>query len=405
MQDPAIQVRSLSKRYLRGLIGARALFRTAAGREAGGVDLWAIRDVSFDVERGDSVAVIGRNGAGKSTLFKLLARVTEPTSGSAEIHGRIAALLEVGTGFHPDMTGRENVYMNGSILGMSQRTIADRFDDIVDFADIGSALDTPVKRYSSGMYMRLAFSVAAHLDAPILIVDEVLAVGDVEFQARCLGKIGQLSRDGRTVLFVSHNLTAVQSLCTSAIWLDQGTVREIGPTSNVVASYLSNGGTALAEHTWSLGEAPGNESIRLLASRALPAGASPAIGTTSGCVLEFDVAFEAPNEPVNLRVEIIAHGGMTVLMSANRDDDGRRRSTTTRFRCSVPGGVLNTGTYYVTLLAIRARREVEHDFGRVLAFEVHDDGSLAEQWEGRWLGVTRPDLDWAATDVEPEDPA
>jgi lipopolysaccharide transport system ATP-binding protein len=203
-------------------------------------DLWALRDVSFEVKRGEVVGIIGRNGAGKSTLLKILSRITEPTSGRAEIHGRVGSLLEVGTGFHPELTGRENIYLNGAILGMRRNEIDRQFDEIVAFAEIERFLDTPVKRYSSGMYVRLAFAVAAHLESEILLVDEVLAVGDAAFQKKCLGKMTEVANEGRTILFVSHNMGAVSSLCGRTVFLGRGNVRMIGPTSAVVTAYMSD---------------------------------------------------------------------------------------------------------------------------------------------------------------------
>jgi lipopolysaccharide transport system ATP-binding protein len=201
-------------------------------------DFWALRDVSFAVARSEVLGIIGRNGAGKSTLLKILSRITEPTTGRVTLDGRVASLLEVGTGFHPELSGRENIFLNGAILGMTREEIRRKFDSIVAFAEVERFLDTPVKRYSSGMYVRLAFAVAAHLEPDILIVDEVLAVGDAEFQKKCLGKMQEVSRGGRTVLFVSHNMTAVQALCGTAIWLDQGRVAAQGPAQEVVARYL-----------------------------------------------------------------------------------------------------------------------------------------------------------------------
>lgn len=202
---------------------------------------WALRDVSFEVGSGEVVGIVGRNGAGKSTLLKILSRITEPTSGRAELRGRVGSLLEVGTGFHPELSGRENVYLNGAILGMSRREIARKFDEIVAFAEINRFLDTPVKRYSSGMYVRLAFAVAAHLEPEILIVDEVLAVGDMEFQKKCLAKMNDISRSGRTILFVSHNMAAVQNLCDKAVFLSKGRVEYVGPTEEALSCYLKSG--------------------------------------------------------------------------------------------------------------------------------------------------------------------
>jgi lipopolysaccharide transport system ATP-binding protein len=219
--------------------GANGASRNSEGASAN--EFWALRDVSFNVDRGEVVGIIGRNGAGKSTLLKILSRITKPTSGHAEIHGRVGSLLEVGTGFHPELTGRENIFLNAAILGMRKTEVERKFDEIVAFAEIDRFIDTPVKRYSSGMYVRLAFAVAAHMDTEILLVDEVLAVGDAAFQAKCLGKIGDVARTGRTIVFVSHNMAAVNNLCTSAILLSNGRIAAAGNTGSIVNSYFQLG--------------------------------------------------------------------------------------------------------------------------------------------------------------------
>lgn len=255
---PVISVENLSKRYIIGhesrhdtlrdrlTHGARRLLRGQRNKSEE-EEFWALRDVSFDIRRGEVVGVIGRNGAGKSTLLKILSRITEPTSGRVTLRGRVASLLEVGTGFHPELTGRENIYLNGAILGMSKLEITRKFDEIVAFAEVERFLDTPVKRYSSGMYVRLAFAVAAHLEPEILIVDEVLAVGDQQFQEKCLGKIRQVTRqDARTVLFVSHNLKSVEQLCDRTIHLKNGCAVGIGPASEVVSQFIHTGNTNLS---------------------------------------------------------------------------------------------------------------------------------------------------------------
>jgi homopolymeric O-antigen transport system ATP-binding protein len=260
--DVAIRVETLGKRYRIGRVrgyrslreeiveAARAPFRRQAGRAEDGV-FWALRDVSFDIGTGEVTGIVGGNGAGKSTLLKILSRIVTPTEGRVELRGRVGSLLEVGTGFHPELTGRENVYMNGAILGMRKAEIDRRFEEIVAFAEIGQFLDTPVKRYSSGMQVRLAFAVAAHLDPEVLIVDEVLAVGDAQFQKKCLGKMQEASRTGgRTVLFVSHNMNAVQRLCTRCLLLERGQVKLAGPTNAVVGAYLSRAGAALSPAAW-----------------------------------------------------------------------------------------------------------------------------------------------------------
>ncbi|MBN1877016.1 MAG: ABC transporter ATP-binding protein [Anaerolineae bacterium] len=257
MTEIAIRVENLGKMYRIGTEDRRpATFWQAARQLAASPfeylrritrppteaeTLWALKDVSFEVKRGEVVGIIGRNGAGKSTLLKILSRITEPTHGHAQIHGRVGSLLEVGTGFHPELTGRENIYLNGAILGMKRVEIDRKFDEIVAFAEIERFLDTPVKRYSSGMYVRLAFAVAAHLEPEILLVDEVLAVGDAEFQRKCLGKIGDISGEGRTVLLVSHNMTSIAKLCDIAIWVEKGCIGGIGPAEKTIQSYLATG--------------------------------------------------------------------------------------------------------------------------------------------------------------------
>ncbi len=265
MSEPAISVRGLSKRYNLGAISRHTLademtylIHRIRGRNAAdhmgqvrnkapsarpygehAKEFWAVKDVSFDVNPGEILGVIGGNGAGKSTLLKILSRITEPTEGEAVINGRVGSLLEVGTGFHPDLTGRENIYLSGTILGMKKAEITKKFDEIVAFSEVEQFLDTPVKRYSSGMFVRLGFAVAAHLDPEILVVDEVLAVGDAAFQKKCLGKMGEVARDGRTILFVSHNMAAIENLCSHGLWLDHGRVKMLGETAPVVEQYLN----------------------------------------------------------------------------------------------------------------------------------------------------------------------
>src|SRR6266852_8691266 len=254
MSHVAIHVESLGKRYR---IGGRERYLTmrdrlanalksparwfrsnGAGNSGGGPrHIWALRNVSFDLQEGEVLGLIGRNGAGKTTLLKILSRVTQPTEGSAEIRGRVGSLLEVGTGFHPELTGRENTYLNGAILGMGKKEIERKFDDIVDFAEVADFIDTPLKHYSTGMQMRLAFAVAAHFEPQILLVDEVLAVGDIAFQKKCLGKMDQVARTGRTILFVSHQMSQIRRLCTRCIWIDRSQVRMDGPTTEVVGAF------------------------------------------------------------------------------------------------------------------------------------------------------------------------
>lgn len=263
----AITIRGLGKRYrigsylpagrtVRGWVGDLLGGRTRAGSAGAARYLWALKDLSLEVPAGAVIGIIGRNGVGKSTLLKILARITDPTEGTAELHGKVAALLEVGTGFHGELTGRENIYLNGAITGMTRAEVDRRFDEIVAFSELEAFLDTPVKRYSSGMYVRLGFAVAAHLDPDILLVDEVLAVGDLSFQRRCLSRMNDVARTGRTVLFISHQMTAIRRLCNRTIWLEAGRIKDFGPTGDVVARYESESlGSGLPEGNDARGEA------------------------------------------------------------------------------------------------------------------------------------------------------
>jgi lipopolysaccharide transport system ATP-binding protein len=291
MSKTVIKVENISKQYRLGSVSTGTLshdlnrwWHTVRGKEdpylmigetndrtqkGSSEYVWALKDISFDVKQGDVLGIIGRNGAGKSTLLKILSRTTAPSTGSVKINGRVASLLEVGTGFHPELSGRENIFLNGAILGMTKQEIKKKFDEIVEFAGVERYIDTPVKRYSSGMYVRLAFAVAAHLEPEILIVDEVLAVGDAEFQKKCLGKMKDVSeKEGRTILFVSHNLTAVKNLCTSGIFLKNGQLELSGTTEEVINYYLKTGFTGSKEIVWdSESVAPGTEEVRFRSVR------------------------------------------------------------------------------------------------------------------------------------------
>ena len=302
MPHPAISVRNLSKQYTLGTDrhdtlrdhlteGFKRLFRAgnSAGKPKTGPEaFWALRDVSFDIAEGQVVGIIGRNGAGKSTLLKVLSQITEPTEGEVRVRGRIASLLEVGTGFHPELSGRENIFLNGAILGMTKAEIRSKFDEIVAFAEVERFLDTPVKRYSSGMYIRLAFAVAAHLDPEILVVDEVLAVGDAAFQSRCLGKMQEVSRNGRTVLFVSHNMQSISALSTRALLLDQGKITHEGPTSEIVAHYLA--GTQTGDATFLATPNPERPSVTRVAVKT----SDPAQVQLCGSPIRFEFELSIP---------------------------------------------------------------------------------------------------------------
>ncbi|PYJ64524.1 MAG: ABC transporter ATP-binding protein [Verrucomicrobia bacterium] len=320
-------------------------------------EFWALRDVSFEVARGEVLGIIGRNGAGKSTVLKILSRITEPTRGRVTIRGRVASLLEIGTGFHPELTGRENIYLNGAILGMSQREIRKKFDEIVAFAEVEQFLDTPVKRFSSGMYVRLAFSVAAHLEPEILIVDEVLAVGDTAFQAKCLGKMAEVKSGGRTVLFVSHNLAAIQTLSDRAIMLDRGRTCCAGATETVVARYLSHGvpreGVTLTDRSDRLG----NGRLRFTGVQFLDRDGKPVSEIISGDKLIIDATYVTDGSIDAARIILASSfwnqlGGPAVLFAS--DEMGvmfDHLATEGRLYIEIPRFLLRGGTYSLKLIA------------------------------------------------------
>ena len=416
MSDIALRVDNLSKRYrithqsknddLRELISAacRSVFRRGRGDNTSpdpetsfSEDFWALKDVSFEVQRGEVLGIIGRNGAGKSTLLKILSRITRPTEGSVEIMGRVGSLLEVGTGFHPELSGRENIYLNGAILGMKQRDIARKFDEIVAFAEIDRFLDTPVKRYSSGMYTRLAFAVAAHLEPEILIVDEVLAVGDAQFQKKCLGKMGEVAQGGRTVLFVSHNMNAVGRLCGKAVWLEGGRINRMGRPDAVIKEYLCDDVSNLAERQWAdPHEAPGDDRVRLVRASVLQHKViAPVVSINAPISIELEFLILREVRNLILGINLSDPAGLCLFQSSdwrpNHFRPGRYRTTVT-----VPPYLLAEGrvSVLVGLVFADIRSAIVPS---ALAFEaIGDDDPLAVQgaFEGSWPGVVRPRLEW-----------
>lgn len=317
--------------------------------------VWALKDVNFEVKQGEVLGIIGRNGAGKSTLLKLLSKVTKPTTGRININGRIASLLEVGTGFHPEMTGRENIYLNGAIMGMTRREISAKFDEIVAFAGVERYVDTPVKRYSSGMYVRLAFAVAAHLEPEILIVDEVLAVGDAEFQKKCLGKMKDVSlNDGRTVLFVSHNMGAISSLCDDSVFMRNGTVAQIGPTSDIVKQYLNYGTSQSAEYVWP--QPAGDEYMKIESVVLENAGGERRSDflTTEDIFISMVVNVLKESEFLRLGLRVLSSDGNVIFTSGTQDDLQApiiHRRGKQKVMLKIPGNFLNNGLYFVTVAA------------------------------------------------------
>ncbi len=377
--------------------------RMAAPRPLPGI--WALRDVSFEVSKGDVVGVIGRNGAGKSTLLKVLSRITEPSRGVVDIFGRVGSLLEVGTGFNPELTGRENTYLNGAILGMRKAEIDRRFDEIVGFAEVHDFLDTPVKHYSSGMYMRLAFSVAAHLETDILLVDEVLAVGDTRFQEKCLGKIGSVARDGRTVFLVSHNLDAVLSLCTTALWLEGGSLRAGGSPRTLVSQYLSAGTTSGTAANFPL---PSSRSpIAILSAEVSDARGRPtgSLDFRHPFILGVTYQLRAPLSSYEISFRITDRTGRNLLFTGTGDDHTSMPPSavgTYRAAVEIPGHLLMPNRYNVDITCYSRATEIYHQLLAALPFEIENTSRFA----GGELAVAsvNPLLRWTHSLSSPSSP-
>jgi lipopolysaccharide transport system ATP-binding protein len=426
MSEPVIRIENISKRYrigtlqerpdtLRDLLtsGAQRLGRRFKRGGDGPCDrsahIWALKDISFEVQRGQVLGIVGRNGAGKSTLLKILSRVTDPTLGSGEIYGRVGSLLEVGTGFHPELSGRENIYLNGAILGMRREEIERKFDEIVAFSEVGKFIDTPVKRFSSGMYLRLAFAVAAHLEPEILVVDEVLAVGDAEFQHKCLGKMGEVAQEGRTVLFVSHNMSAILRLTQETIVLDEGKMVLRAPTPEAVDHYLNMGLTKQGERSWDVETYTQKDAAFVpVALRVLdPAG--EVVDTVSSAEgFSIEMVYDLTKEMSGLRVGIymMTTRGEFVFTSFDTDDPQLFERYTLRTqgrytsRCQVPPDLMNEGRYVLGVNAsvYRIQRYFQDD--KALTFTVDATGAPGMQWPEPRLGPVRPKLVWTIGKVE-----
>ncbi len=422
---PAIRVSNLSKSYYLG--GFRAPLndlRETIGHllksfgkpkpESASAELfWALSDVSFDVHPGEVLGVVGRNGAGKSTLFKILSRITEPTSGRAEIDGRMGTLLEVGTGFHPDLSGRENVFMSGAVLGMRMREISQCFDQIVEFSGIGRFIDTPVKFYSSGMYVRLAFAVAAHLRTDILLLDEVLAVGDYEFQRKCLNRMQEIRREGRTIVFVSHNMSSITNVCQRAVLLEKGQVAKVGPVHQVVQEYLHSSISAAAEVNFTeRGTEPGTSAFRVKAIRVRQQGQQGMGRAELNLVapIEIEVEYEVTQEatPLLCGIRLKDINGSTVLTTTNHESltvklDALASCPLARgnYRtiCELPALFLNDGLYSVSLVFLQPFFKVELNLEDVITFFVHDTSDVRKHYLGPWAGTVRPHLNWLTEEV------
>ncbi len=363
-------------------------------------DLWALRNIDLEVENGQALGIIGRNGSGKTTLLKVLSHITEPTEGRVEIRGRVASLLEVGTGFHPELTGRENIQLNGAILGMTRAEIKDKFDEIVDFSEIGRFLDTPVKRYSSGMYVRLAFAVAAHLEPEILIVDEVLAVGDAGFQKKCLGKMEDVAGGGRTVLFVSHNMQAITSLCDRAIQIDGGRLVNSGSADAIVAEYLAQQAETGASATWDSGKGPGDEEARLVSVQVLDDAdtIAPFVSTDAPFHVRMEIDLGHVDDALTIGFDLVAADGAVVMRSFHTDGSPehwpRLRVGRNALSCTIPAGLLNDGRYFVMpRVSLYHVRWIVHA-DSVVSFDVHRDPGLSPYAITSRPGAIAPTLDW-----------
>lgn len=404
-----IKVENLSKLYYLGGARHNSLRDAIAGfvknpRRDKKNELWALKDVSFEVADGETLGIIGRNGAGKSTLLKILSRITKPTAGTAEIRGRIGSLLEIGTGFHNELSGRENIFLNGAILGMRRAEIEAKFDEIVAFSEIEKFIDTPVKHYSSGMYMRLAFSVAAHLEPEILIVDEVLAVGDVAFQKKCLRKMREVGEEGRTVLFVSHDMQSIARLCRRAVWMKNGSVAADGAASDVIGDYLHEQSQKGAERAWeTLKDSPGNETVRLRRARVCDESGQTASSIDIRRPVLIELTYEVLKSGKVLVPNVHFYNEQGVCIFVSHDWQSRFRTEprargTYVSRMRVPGNFLAEGTIFVTAaISTYLPLEVHIQERDLLAFNVIDSfegDSTRGDYAGVLPGVVRPEMDW-----------
>jgi len=366
--------------------------------------LWALKGISFEINKGETVGIVGRNGAGKTTLLKVLSRITHPTKGRLEINGRTASLLEVGTGFHQELSGRDNVYLNGTILGMRKHEVDKKFDEIVEFSGVEKFLDTPVKRYSSGMRVRLAFAVAAHLEPEILVVDEVLAVGDAAFQKKCLSKMKDVSQSGRTVLFVSHNMAAVSRLCERGILLEQGAVVKDGPIHDVVSAYMTSGTGTSAEKKWAdCAKAPCGNVARLRAVRIITSAGKVSdvvdIRNEIGIQMEFDVLKSGHIMLPHFYVH--NDEGIVVFKTMDQDPEWESKQRSAGHFIStawIPGNLLSEGSIIVscglTTLAPNIPQFIEHQIVAAQVVDSMDGDSARGNWAGSMSGVVRPKLNW-----------
>lgn len=417
MSENAIDIRGLGKRYRIGRAVTRAAnahevvqrviaapFKYLSTRMSSAAEdeiLWALKDVTFSVQQGEVVGIIGRNGAGKSTLLKILSKITDPTNGEAIIRGRVNSLLEVGTGFHPELTGRENIYLNAAMHGMKRADIDSSLDEIIGFSGISKFMDTPVKRYSSGMYTRLAFAVAAHLDPDVLIVDEVLAVGDAQFQARCIEKMGSVASEGRTVLFVSHNMQAITSLCTRCILMEGGCTVKDGLPQEVVETYLETNIVHRASREWPEDEAPpGSAAVTMRAVRVIAEDESVSYDydMAKPITLEMECDVRDADAKVHVSFHVYNQQNICLFAVANHNDkhwtETRSEGGLFRIRCTIPGNFLNDGRHHVHAFMVQDLTKTIAKEEGVVSFHVHDYGASRGGYVQQWVGAVRPLLPW-----------
>ena len=421
----AIRVEGLGKCYRLGMthtnsikelvnLGVRRLLRrpeeTPLGRAAKAIAkenvddqgrFWALRNVAFEVQQGEVLGIIGQNGAGKSTLLKILSQITAPTTGRVVMNGRVASLLEVGTGFHPELSGRENVFLNGALLGLTKAEIRKKFDEIIAFSEVEKFIDTPVKRYSSGMYVRLAFAIAAHLEPEILIVDEVLAVGDANFQKKCLGKIGEVGRSGRTVILVSHSMVAVNTICPRVIHIEKGSIVGDGLPSEIVPKYMASGANAFGKVSWpSPMEAPGNEKLRLQSVTILSRGeATGDVVITDEVVV--DIGFWSLRDGLNASVSIHLLDKYGVCVLCSGVENVGRSAGLHKTSCTFPGNFLNNGTYSINVFLLTDATKIEVQVPQAVTFDVHETGGERGSYLGDIIGTVRVRLPWETSAVAP----
>ena len=428
MSELAIQVRDLSKRYTIGkklrenklsiqmLDRLKGLLGQGSKVDAEQAHIWALRDIDFDIKEGESVGIIGRNGAGKSTLLKIISNITAPTTGRIEINGKIGSLLEVGTGFHPELTGRQNVYLSGTIHGMERKRIAALFDEIVDFADVQTFIDTPVKHYSSGMYMRLAFAVSAFAETDILIVDEVLAVGDSQFQKKCIAKMQQATTSGRTLLFVSHQLALIANVCDRCILLSKGQKLADGPARETILEYMNNlelSDSSDGEIVWNDAvTAPASPSVRLNSIRIMSQSkVTSVVDIDKEVKVETQFTILKTGGPFYVRMHIITGEGVIAfnsvnMKSANLAEDEWAGKTfpegVYRTTCTIPANFLNDGNYSISIYIVGESNYMELAKANILSFTVRETGEMRGEFMGVWLGAIRPKLVWQTQQVQTE---